>query len=344
MSVNFNFSIVIFFKYLTNKSTVLSSNSICQKKFHQSYKPPPPPVPGVRRLPEEIEAEMKTMEANLEKLALFTVDLPKSVLWFEPPIVCRWETNAETIEEERLDRKEPNTIEDQLLPMTSRSQEKSLSAQTRSTISISSMPLKYIEDFDLYNIPPTTDVYGLVMEFVVPRLPYGYCVRIENPKSKKKKVSYINIARNNTENDCVELDRSIVKPVEENLEDTGSPRELFSEVRQRRILHITKQKETSSTDNVYLFSQLVTDLDDLYDLQKPILDDRMSEIGSILSNSRSSSNSSIKTPSRKFIIIKESELQDLNEELVEDEEESLSEYEDEDDEEFGSAIDLMGEK
>lgn len=181
------------------------------------------------------------------------------------------------------------------------------------------------------------------MEFVVPRLPYGYTVRIQNPKSKSKKVSYINIARKNTEDDCVELDRSLVKPVEENLVDTGSPRELFSEVRQRRILQITKQPVTTQTDNVYLFSQLVTDLDDLYDLQKPILDDRMSEIGSNLSNSRSTSNSSIKSSSRKFIIVKESELQDSNEEMVEEEEDSLSEYEDEEEEGDNAPLDLTRE-
>lgn len=183
------------------------------------------------------------------------------------------------------------------------------------------------------------------MEFVVPRLPNGYTVRIENPPTKAKKVSYTNIARRNTEDECVELDKSLVKPVEENLIDTGSPRELFSQVRQRRILQITKQYPTS-TDNVYLFSQLVTDLDNLYDLQRPILDDRMSEIGSILSDSRSrsSSESSIKSTSRKFIIIKETEVQDFNEEMTEEEEDSLSEYDDEDDSEDNIGLDLIGEK
>ncbi|KAL5277000.1 CASC1 family protein [Megaselia abdita] len=326
---------------------VISSNSICQKSFHQDYKPPPPPVPGVRRLPEEIEAEMKTMEANLEKLTLFTVDLPKSVLWFEPPIVCRWEIVTESITTECQETNTTHTpvAITPVIPSSSRSNGKSLSAQTRSTISIKSMPLKDIQDFDLFNIPPQTDIYGLVMEFVVPRLPYGYTVRIENPKTKSKKVSYTNIARRNTEDECVELDKSLVKPVEENLVDTGSPRELFSQVRQRRILQITKQ-HPKSTNNVYLFSQLVTDLDDLYDLQRPILDDRMSEIGSNLSNSRSrsTSDSSIKsTSTRKFIILKESEVPDSNEETAEEEEESLSEYEDEEDDEDNVALDLMGE-
>lgn len=48
-------------------------NKLCRKPFHQTYKPPAPVLPGVRRLPEEIEAEMKEMEANLERLATVTI-------------------------------------------------------------------------------------------------------------------------------------------------------------------------------------------------------------------------------------------------------------------------------
>lgn len=50
------------------------------KEYYQTYKPPPPVLPGVRRLPEEIEAEMRMIEAALDKLALVTlqwvIDLP----------------------------------------------------------------------------------------------------------------------------------------------------------------------------------------------------------------------------------------------------------------------------
>lgn len=48
-------------------------NKLTRKAFHQTYKPPPPVLPGVRRLPEEIEAEVKEMEANLEKLGSVTI-------------------------------------------------------------------------------------------------------------------------------------------------------------------------------------------------------------------------------------------------------------------------------
>ncbi|PNF19093.1 hypothetical protein B7P43_G10819 [Cryptotermes secundus] len=43
-------------------------------EFHEKYVPPPPPEPGQRRLPEEIEAELKKQEKELEKLALISIE------------------------------------------------------------------------------------------------------------------------------------------------------------------------------------------------------------------------------------------------------------------------------
>lgn len=43
------------------------------KKYHENFVPPPPPKPGVRRLPEEIEAEIRMVEKALDKLILITV-------------------------------------------------------------------------------------------------------------------------------------------------------------------------------------------------------------------------------------------------------------------------------
>ena len=53
--------------------TVVNPDRIVQKGFYQSYKAPPPPLPGVRRLPEEVEAEMKMVERNLDKLAMISL-------------------------------------------------------------------------------------------------------------------------------------------------------------------------------------------------------------------------------------------------------------------------------
>lgn len=47
--------------------------------FHVTYEPPPPPPPGqsdtsIRKTPEEIEAEMKQQEMELDKLMLVTLE------------------------------------------------------------------------------------------------------------------------------------------------------------------------------------------------------------------------------------------------------------------------------
>lgn len=54
------------------------------------YLPPKPTEPGVRRLPEEIEEEMKKQEEEMEKLMLVTVTWPQHVIFLELPIVCQW--------------------------------------------------------------------------------------------------------------------------------------------------------------------------------------------------------------------------------------------------------------
>lgn len=61
-------------KFPFNSLTLsVHQNQLSKKLFYQSYKPPSPPQPGVRRLPEEIEAEIKQMEQNLDKLVLVNV-------------------------------------------------------------------------------------------------------------------------------------------------------------------------------------------------------------------------------------------------------------------------------
>lgn len=66
MNVPFNFPLFI-------PPLAVHQNQLSKKSFYQSYKPPSPPQPGVRRLPEEIEAEIKQMEQNLDKLVLVNV-------------------------------------------------------------------------------------------------------------------------------------------------------------------------------------------------------------------------------------------------------------------------------
>ncbi|XP_060809002.1 dynein axonemal intermediate chain 7 [Amyelois transitella] len=60
-------------------------------KYQVQYRAPGPPPVGVTRTPEEIEAEIKKMEAEYEKLALVFIELPQDVMWSEPPVVCQWQ-------------------------------------------------------------------------------------------------------------------------------------------------------------------------------------------------------------------------------------------------------------
>ncbi|CAK1592874.1 unnamed protein product [Parnassius mnemosyne] len=59
-------------------------------KYKVQYRAPSPPPPGVTRTPEEIEAEIKKVEAEYEKLALVFIELPQDVMWSEPPVICQW--------------------------------------------------------------------------------------------------------------------------------------------------------------------------------------------------------------------------------------------------------------
>ncbi|CAH0699492.1 unnamed protein product [Spodoptera exigua] len=59
-------------------------------QYQVQYKAPGPPPPGVTRTPEEIEQEIKKVEAQYEKLAMVFIDLPQDVMWNEPPVICQW--------------------------------------------------------------------------------------------------------------------------------------------------------------------------------------------------------------------------------------------------------------
>lgn len=90
-------------------------------------------------------------------------------MWLEPPTVCRWETPAETKISEELEKSR--------LPM-----DKSSKKNRKSAIK----SLKCVNDFDLLNIPYEIDLYSLFQEFVVPRLPNGYTMKMRRPKSTRR--------------------------------------------------------------------------------------------------------------------------------------------------------------
>uniref|UniRef100_A0A1B0ADL8 Casc1_N domain-containing protein n=1 Tax=Glossina pallidipes TaxID=7398 RepID=A0A1B0ADL8_GLOPL len=175
---------------------IVTPNKLSHKTYYQTYKPPPAPQPGVRRLPEEIETEMRMIEKALDKLALVTVQLPESVIWFEPPIVCRWETRLETLESDLTEGIKKATShtssgsQDGCTPLSSTTTNpsplKSLSPrlpisklQKRSSQKSSRLPTKEVRDFDLHNIPENVDMLSLLHDFVIPRLPPGFTIRLD---------------------------------------------------------------------------------------------------------------------------------------------------------------------
>lgn len=98
--------------------------------------------------------------------------LTDNVMWLEPPTVCRWETPEETKISEKLDK-------------SNLTMEKSAITKFKSSIKSS----KYVNDFDLLNMPSKIDLYSLFQEFVVPRLPNGYTMKMRRPNSTRRNSS-----------------------------------------------------------------------------------------------------------------------------------------------------------
>lgn len=119
------------------------------------------------------------MEENLDKLALISVQLPENVFWFEPPIVCRWETFEEEKEAEALDGCVQKKLSEEEFNEKYNFHEEPI--------------IKIIEDFDLHNIVTTCNcnLEVIVRDFVIPKLPEGYTIIIKKiKKSEKKKYHY----------------------------------------------------------------------------------------------------------------------------------------------------------
>lgn len=129
--------------------------------------------------------------------------LPDSVIWFEPPIACRWESKIETLESDLTEGvKQPissnsgNTTDaTPLSTTTNASPLKSLSPRfpasklrkkSSQKSSGSNLPVREINDFDMFKIPSDIDIYGLLKDFIVPRLPQGFSVRLDITRLKQQ--------------------------------------------------------------------------------------------------------------------------------------------------------------
>ncbi|XP_016948101.2 dynein axonemal intermediate chain 7 homolog [Drosophila biarmipes] len=315
--------------------TITSANSLVHKEYYQTYKPPPPVLPGVRRLPEEIEAEMRMIEAALDKLALVTLQLPDSVIWFEPPVACRWETHVETLEMELADGMKPQAKKSagegdateadgtaggagagetaaattatptEATPLSTHAQPSPLKSSPRCPAarvrsqksgmageSSRQQVLREINDFDLRAIPSDVDLYGLVKDFVVPRLPQGFCVRLEQSTpimatgQRQRKVMFL--ARQThirlgqglglgqgqaADQDQLVIPKDLPKTgLGAEFLDTEEPAEMFPPLCFDKLLKFRQLAPRSKPlilQQGYLFSQLIEDMDRLWRLQLP---------------------------------------------------------------------------
>uniref|UniRef100_A0A1A9W698 IC97/Casc1 N-terminal domain-containing protein n=1 Tax=Glossina brevipalpis TaxID=37001 RepID=A0A1A9W698_9MUSC len=135
---------------------IVTPNKLSHKIYYQTYKPPPVPQPGVRRLPEEIEAEMRMIEKALDKLALVTVHGSQDGC---TPLSSTT-TNPSPLK----------SLSPRLPPSKLRK---------RSSQKSSQLPTKEIKDFDLHNIPENVNMLSLLQDFVIPRLPPGFTIHLD---------------------------------------------------------------------------------------------------------------------------------------------------------------------
>ncbi|EDW29664.1 GL14938 [Drosophila persimilis] len=304
--------------------TITCANSLVHKEYYQTYKPPPPVLPGVRRLPEEIEAEMRMIESALDKLALVTLQLPDSVIWFEPPVACRWETHIETLEMELADGMKPQppapteaeaeangtagaaaagitATPTEATPLSTNAQPSPLKSSPRCPASRLRPPksssdlqqtLREITDFDLRAIPSDVDLYGLVKDFVVPRLPQGFCVRLEatTPAEsgsglRRRRVMFLarqthvrlgqgqgaagGVPENMGDPSTDQLQMGLGLGIGADFLDTEEPAEMFPPLCFDKLLKFRQTAPTPVLPQGYLFSQLIEDMDRLWRLQLP---------------------------------------------------------------------------
>ena len=110
--------------------------------------------------------------------------MPENVSWFEPPIVCRWETDEEfnemkLIEEEqgkkvKLDDDDEEEFDEVLIDK--KKIDKSVKKQKKVK------KVKVIEDFNLLDIPSRVRLQSLFDEFVIPLIPDEYQIKFLQKK------------------------------------------------------------------------------------------------------------------------------------------------------------------
>lgn len=181
------------------------------------------------------------------------------MLWFEPPTVCRWETTDETKASLKLESKQTENG-----PVAKKS---AITKQMPSVVNRKRpQPTKVVEDFDIMNIPSHIDLSGLMREFFMPNMPDGYTIKTR-------------------ETDTGDAPTAI-KSITDILCETNSPRWLFPKRAETRPLHIVEKPSTNDDEpgqSTYMFSQMLKELNELWEQQEPFFERQNEENSEMLS-------------------------------------------------------------
>lgn len=141
-------------------------------------------------------------------------------------------------------------------------------------------PTKVVEDFDILNIPSHIDLSGLMRDFFMPNMPDGYTVKM--PEKLTGDAS------------------TVVQSINDILCETHSPRWLFPKRIETRPLQIVEKPSTSDEQpgqSTYMFSQLINDMNELWEQQIPFFERKTDENSEMLSMSVSDGQDTVESES-----------------------------------------------
>lgn len=222
--------------------------------------------------------------------------LPDTVSWFEPPQVCRWETDEEFIESKKFEKPKSKSQDDDLDDIDEHLVEPDKTKNTKAVKKSFDRKVRVLEDFNLLDVPGKVCLQPLFEEFVIPMLPDGYEIKFEQ---KGSKVNERSMYRSDGK----------VYTIEDILYQTRNPKYLFPNCQTKKMLKVVKVKSKyadlspgleysdeendesmySESDqaclsaNIYMFSKFMRDLEDLADNDFPSFEKKIAEISSNLS-------------------------------------------------------------
>lgn len=153
--------------------------------------------------------------------------MPSHVSWFEPPIVCRFETqeefnemkeyDEELLRKKRMEDDDFDETEDDL--EYQKAKKKSVKEAVVKKLTKEKV-VKVVEDFNLLEIPKNVNLKPLLQEFVIPMIPDGYEIQFKPKKSSSVAV------------DCY-TDRTYA--INDIVYQTRQPRSLFPSCKTKKV-------------------------------------------------------------------------------------------------------------